>query len=60
MKSEAALYLDLPSVPLDADELEWWALNEMKFPALTPRSWPDSSWASLLHLVKHLPRPNVS
>ena len=34
VKSEAALYLDLPSVPMDADVLEWWVLNEMKFPAL--------------------------
>ena len=35
VKSEADLYLDVPSVPMDADVLEWWALNEMKFPGLS-------------------------
>jgi hypothetical protein len=30
VKSEAALYPDLSSVPMDADVLEWSALNEMK------------------------------
>ena len=50
VKSEAALYLDLPSVPMDAHVLEWWALNEMKFPALivmarqTRRAWHGPRW----------------
>ena len=35
VKSEASLYLDLPSVAMDEDMLEWWALNEMKFPVLS-------------------------
>ena len=34
VKSRAALYLDLPLFPMDEDVLEWWVLNEMKFPSL--------------------------
>ena len=33
VKSEATLYLDLPSVPIDANVLEWRAFNEIEFPA---------------------------
>ena len=29
------LYLDVPAAPMETDMLEWWALNEMKFPALS-------------------------
>ena len=54
VKSEAALYFDLPSVPLEAEVQEWWSLYEMKLLPSSP--WPDTTWSSLLHL----PRPNVS
>ena len=35
VSSEAALYLDLPSIRMEADVLEWWSLSEMKLPALS-------------------------
>jgi hypothetical protein len=34
-KSEAKLCLEMPAPPLETDVLEWWALDEMKFPALS-------------------------
>ena len=34
VKSEAALYLEVPAAPMQTDVLEWWSLNEMKFLAL--------------------------
>ena len=51
-----ALHLDHPSVPVDANVLERWVLNEVKLPCLPSASWPDSAWTSL----PHLPRLNVS
>ena len=27
--------IEMPAPPLETDVLEWWALNEMKFPALS-------------------------
>ena len=35
VKSEAKLCLDMLAPPLETDVLEWWALDEMKFPALS-------------------------
>ena len=35
MKSEAELYLEVPAAPMETDVLEWWTLNQMKFPALS-------------------------
>ena len=38
VKSEAERYLELPAAPMKTDLLEWWAENDIKFPALTPHS----------------------
>ena len=35
IKSEAERYLELPAEPMTTDVLEWWANNEIKFPALS-------------------------
>ena len=35
VKTEAKLYLEVPAPPLETDVPEWWALNEMKFTALS-------------------------
>ena len=35
VKSEAERYLELPAVDMKIDLLEWWAENEIKFPALS-------------------------
>ena len=38
VKSERERYLELPAVDMKTDLLEWWAENDIKFPALTPHS----------------------
>ena len=35
VKSEAHRYLELPAAPMNTDPLEWWAANEINFPALS-------------------------
>ena len=35
VKSEAHRYLELPADPMNTDPLEWWAANEINFPALS-------------------------
>ena len=35
VKSEAHRYLELPAAPMNTDPLEWWATNEINFPALS-------------------------
>jgi len=35
VKSEAELYFEVPAPPMETDVLEWWALDEMKFSALS-------------------------
>ena len=35
VKSEAYRYLELPAAPMNTDPLEWWAANEINFPALS-------------------------
>ena len=35
VKSEAERYLELPAAPMKTDPLEWWAENEIDFPALS-------------------------
>jgi len=35
VKSEANRYLELPAAPMNTDPLEWWAANEINFPALS-------------------------
>ena len=35
VKSEAKRYLELPAAPMNTDPLEWWAVNEINFPALS-------------------------
>jgi hypothetical protein len=39
VKSEAQRYLELPAVPMNTDPLEWWAANEINFPALSVMAW---------------------
>ncbi len=35
VKSEAQHNLELPADPMNTDPLEWWAANEINFPALS-------------------------
>ena len=35
VKSEVERYLELPAVDMKTDLLEWWAENDIKFPALS-------------------------
>ena len=35
VKSEAHRYQELPAAPMNTDPLEWWAANEINFPALS-------------------------
>ena len=35
VKSKAHRYLELPAAPMNTDPFEWWAANEINFPALS-------------------------